>query len=97
MEDGQITQRQYLDAIAPETYGIAFSRHVAPWFITGARCEHARGIYRGDKLVVPNVCGTGLAFLHNGDLLVVEYGRHYPGAIKGRSCRIKIVPREMLQ
>lgn len=31
------------------------------------------GIYRGDELVVPDICGNGLAFLADGSLLITQY------------------------
>ena len=59
------------------------------WFVTDFRSEAKHGIYswqEGDvelKLVIPEVCGSGIAFLKNGSALVPEYGESRPGPLGG--------------
>lgn len=56
------------------TYGITV-RDGKVWTITDFRSSAPHGIYCGDRLAVPEVCGTGLAFLSDGSALVARYGQ----------------------
>jgi len=64
-------------------YGIGKRRgEEVPWFVTDSRCEHQRGLYRGDDLIIPEITGTGVCFLDDGTCIVTEYGcekRHRTG------------------
>jgi len=53
------------------------------WTITDFRTEERPGVYAGDKLVIPGLCGNGIAFLPSGDAIVTQYGSsiEQPGAL----------------
>lgn len=73
--NGRRLETSYKCPAATWIYGIGFrGNDPAPYFITDSQCvEVPLGIYRGEKLVVPNVFGQGLAFLADGSALVSQY------------------------
>jgi len=78
------------------TYGIGFRRNdIMPWSITDFRSLIPHGIYYGDKLIVPEVCGTGITFLSDGSALVTRYGQSYPGCFNGIPGALIYVPAIM--
>lgn len=78
-------------------YGIGFRGNKMSWTITDFRSSAPHGIYHSDKLIVPEVCGTGIAFLSDGSALVTRYGQSYPGAFNGIPGALIYVPAAMLK
>lgn len=60
------------------------------WFLTRYKADMPLGVYAWDNgkrelnRIVPNVWGSGLTRLANGDLLIARYGLDDPGVFRGR-------------
>ncbi len=68
------------------------------WFVTDFRCSSVKpGIYRGEKLVVPEVLGNGICFLPTGAALVSRYGQGHPFAFNGLPGALIYVPANLLK
>lgn len=66
------------------------------WHITDFRSTAPHGIYRDDKLVIPNIYGNGLCFLKNGSILATRYGQASPGPFNGEPGALIYVPAHLL-
>ena len=83
--------------IPPFTYGIGLrAGKTGPWFITDSRSQREFGIYHGNELLVPGICGNGLAFLVNGSALVTQYN-HAVGTTTGKPGKLLYVPAALFQ
>ncbi len=70
-------------------YGIGFRKDLVPYFVTDWRSNRP-GVYHGEKLVLPDFTGIGIAFLPNGGAIVVDH--RYSVVDFGRPSEIKYLP-----
>ncbi|MDO8499632.1 MAG: hypothetical protein Q7S66_03155 [bacterium] len=79
-------------------YGIAASSDPKKhWTVTDFRSEEKHGVYLGDDLVVPGICGSGLAILTDGSMLVSVYGESFPEPFNGRPGELVYIPAALLK
>lgn len=83
-------------AIETWRYGIAV-KNGSVWTVTDFRADQPHGIYCGDKLMVPDMCGNGIAFLSDGSALVTRYGQSYPGCFNGIPGALIYIPADLLK
>ncbi|OGH72374.1 MAG: hypothetical protein A2921_04480 [Candidatus Magasanikbacteria bacterium RIFCSPLOWO2_01_FULL_43_20b] len=87
-----------LGICATLTYGLAKEPDGTVWTISDFRSNNlAKGLYYENRLVVPDICGNGIAFLSDGSALVARYGQSYPGCFNGIPGALVYVPAAMLK
>lgn len=78
------------------SYGIG-QRDDDRYFVTDFRCPGPHGIYRWDRIAVPNIYGDGICFLSDGSALVTKYGHASPGAFNGEPGGLIYVPAHLFK
>ncbi|MEK7551834.1 MAG: hypothetical protein AAB534_00240 [Patescibacteria group bacterium] len=82
--DDNTLERASKEDIGAFRYGIARQEGSDRlWTITDFRATERKGIYHDGELVIPGLCGNGIAFDPDGNAIVTQYGHSIekPGAL----------------